>query len=923
MNGGVAYSGSGIYADPYGAGKVRVGKVWSDYENYQPGGLAQTFNVTNKLFWCDIVANTVSDCFNYFIGCNVSFILAPEAGPGTDEMATLVSTPPYNILILSGMSGDSTVFQVAAGANLGSSNSVNTNTIGAGANLGSKVNSNSNSADASQVMKRKHSTLIGPMTPAKDYLTSAFNLFRKKGAKTVFYIHSTQMDIFGQITAGSIPGALENSFTILGNEEIDLSLVASGLNGQGEKDLIKSVLQQMINNGTVPDMLVIITYFSCDNVPQLMKELNLSPSVTILWECPGNLGQYSSEIQSDSQYLVYPSQSDSRLEGDQFSDDPTRPYANRFTSSSSATPMQQAVNAIMNYVPSLMAANNSDFMDAPNETEIATLNVYNSLYSSEFVCYYVVDYAIGEILSSLADSVGDSIKDALQVWESKSLSEQRLELANKANGVNMITFYGLLTVDRFGMNSLKPMVLLQVQSDTADTEPSIIFPDSSLATVEPIYPQPTWNERVASYPGMKSLGEKLIIAALSLHLISSTATIMALIKNRSKKEIKAASLNFTIVIVLGSMLGCAGVFTWLSNPTEIACVLRMPMLIMGFSITLWSLILKVRRIVVIFNNRSASSASLGFVFDRQMMILLTIILTSVFLLLVVPWITLVPQSPTIVVVDPLRPSLNYRECSSSNSEEDNLMMIITVCYIMVTLLLATYYSKGLSKVYAKFNESRPIQTVIGSVTLIMGLLVAFQCLQTSATRTAVMYVRSLVLLTIFSMMVFFLAAYKLSDGGWWWLSFNSSLHNSSSPANANNRSGIVYIYKGNNNNVGLATAGVTGKVVVPVVHQPHVSTERMNVDKGSNSNNSPKAVEQNYIVQMNLPSTPTSAANPLSLQTGSLASISDSPPHASRLSVVRSPRPTIAGASNTSPPRPHSIITPSSPPSIKLYSTTS
>jgi hypothetical protein len=760
---GVLYSSNDAFASPYADLKIDAATISSNYNNKGVTGLNMTFGgLETEIYWYDIAAvnATLQKGVEYLINSNATVINAPIVSAQIGQVINL--TESRGVVVVCGMSADTNLFRKTV----------------------------SSPAAAAAVQVRASSNFVITMTPADNYLSGIYALLKKKGAKTVAYLSYSRTASFDQITTGSFADAIRNSLTIVSHQRINSTTL-----DQERNDAAAALKIIRADSGESLDLLIVATNFGTRTVPRLLRELDFNVGAVYLWEHLNaiNNGNYTNLEKLDAQYFLTLAQSDFRLIGKEYTDDSSRQYATYFVSgttdtSSSILKMQSVFNKMQSEKRAKAGEGNSSYTPRttkgviwtdPTEKPIAAAVGYNSLFASELAVYYVIDYLIGEALLNKDLTAQSSTEDV------------RMEMIRRLGSVNLDSFYGPIVLDRFRANSRKPMVILQLRSvdmstnkliGTLNSEDSlsafstkgtsgvklwIVSPDSSTETIEPIFPMPKWSERLASYPTMESSSEIAIVVIVSLLLGLCVITAIAICMRRNSSRVKAASLSFTLIIVLGCCIQLAGVLTWMLNSVNAACRLRMPILLIGFTTTIWSMIIKCWRIVSIFDNKSASAPR--FVMDRQLWRIFAGIEIFVFLFLVVPWVWLAPYVAVVVVVDPLRPRLNYLECGThsavdahgNRSTSADIMQYATIVYLLLSLAILAYLASRMREVYENFNESRPIVTVVAN-TLLFAALFIIQAIGFT-DRIIALNIRSFILIEVSVVMLYFLAGYKVMD----------------------------------------------------------------------------------------------------------------------------------------------------------------
>lgn len=745
LNVGVMYSSTGTYVYPFSYLKQHAASMWMTHENTHPSGLNATYGIEVQIFWYDVgttssILNATKDGVDYLIHeCNVTAIFPPQDAVAIDYAASLAQE--YQVLVLTGSSADSNIFR--------------------------------SMHNGYQV--RRYLNAFTTMTPASDYVLPVLDLLHKQpyALKTVAYL-TTQLPIHLQVTLGSTTAATKIGYSIVAEETIS---IASLGNMTLEFEEVQRALQRIYALEPKLDLLIVATWFACTTIPTTLQQLQFSPAATFLWECPNQITTFSAQEQVLLQDFFTVSQSDPRLTGNEYTDDATsRGYATLFPPTESASSIQNmlyAFNLAQVGLDTAVAGATSDtsgtgttFEDV-KQVPILKAIPYNALFGSELAAFYILDFAVVESIQSISSTF-----DVAQ-WSTIALQDQRKLLTARAQAVNIMSFFGKISIVN-GMNSLKPMVVLQVLSPGATTpsgsQLGLVYPDASTETVESICPMPAWNERKGVYAIFGTTAEQVVILGItSVLCLGSVLTLAGFIIFRQRPQIRAATPSLTIVMVIGCLMCFASVFTWAHNNTQLACTTRMPLTTLGFSVVMWSVILKIYRILKIFNSNSAIPVKLS---NARLMMYLAVVISMVIIIFGTWWIQF-PLSSQIVVVDPLRVSLNYLECQG-NEEQQQVQQVfwgVLAFYVVGVLAIACHFALQLNNQirslssssfsYDDFNDSKSIAYVVYNTVVGILLVIILQYAENEANRSVIMVARALLLNVVFGIMMISLAGYKV------------------------------------------------------------------------------------------------------------------------------------------------------------------
>ena len=377
---GSMYSSVG-YVATFGPSKVLVGDMWAAWENAR--GMNATLNVEVRMFYYDVRSNAslVAGGVAYLMNaCGVAVLVAPE-GPLAAVAIAAANAIDNTILVLSGMSGDDTLYYDAT-----------TN-------------------------RRRHPNLIGTMSSATSYPATLYSTLANAGARTVLYI-STHHYLYELITLGSIVSALDNYLVVLGN--ITLPLPASVAHETA--DMMAAIAFAVAAYPNV-DLLVVSTVYACNTLPAAMRAHDYNPGATMVWECLNSVdvaGFFSPQEIEDMRFMYVPTQWSPALYGSVFSDG-VRSYANMFPFNI----MYGGGGDVQVDSPLQFAR---DYAAAATLAGVAPQ--LTSLTPTEMACYYIVS-------SAVALSGGSVARAAITVQAQSTYLETFLGLVNvNAQGLN-------------------------------------------------------------------------------------------------------------------------------------------------------------------------------------------------------------------------------------------------------------------------------------------------------------------------------------------------------------------------------------------------------------------------------------------------------------------------------------------------------
>jgi len=260
----------------------------------------------------------------------------------------------------------------------------------------------------------------------------------------------------------------------------------------------------------------------------------------------------------------------------------------------------------------------------------------------------------------------------------------------------------------------EPSVIGQLEVDTtgrlvpgSESTAQIIGANSAYILVTPLsvgnaptYPAPSWNERSQNLGKLDdNAPEQVVTVFCSIAIVYTLCQAIFIIIYRHNPIIRAATPEFCLLCLLGTLLLLIVPFTWSLHNTTESCVARVWFLQLGFSIILSALFIKTFRICRIF---SATKMKVVRITTPELLVSFSIII-SLEIIFTIIWTTVAGSIEVIVVPDVLRPSEDYTTCSGSSTF--NLFTYIAVAVKCIMILLAVILGWKTRKAPSEFNES--------------------------------------------------------------------------------------------------------------------------------------------------------------------------------------------------------------------------
>ena len=315
-----------------------------------------------------------------------------------------------------------------------------------------------------------------------------------------------------------------------------------------------------------------------------------------------------------------------------------------------------------------------------------------------------VTMAAGLVLHKILESTGSTATEALRTTISRFYSA---------------SFIGPIGFSIWGQNNVKDVILLQLDKKK---ELQVIYP-LGFATAPIAFPAPAFRDRVYTYHYLHTTAEIILAAICATLILISVVLGIILIIYQDRKTLAAASPLFLGAILIGSILIYCHYWTWLpqSGYNAAVCHLRYWFLGVGFVFLFGSLFAKSWRIMRLFD---PSERNIFKVTNEQLTLALgSFVVVEVVLLAI--WSATANPKVVTVVLDPLRPRIDYKTCKFGKGNTP--MLIIIVIYNLGLLLYGMYTTVKIWNVPLKiYNESREIAFSMYNLLCFSALAFALQ-----------------------------------------------------------------------------------------------------------------------------------------------------------------------------------------------------
>jgi hypothetical protein len=245
-----------------------------------------------------------------------------------------------------------------------------------------------------------------------------------------------------------------------------------------------------------------------------------------------------------------------------------------------------------------------------------------------------------------------------------------------------------------------------------------------------------------SYISFRSgIGGSMVVFSV-LGIMISLIYIFLFLRYKNTEPIKKAPLNFSLIVILGSILNYASVIFSTGNPDEFKCILNKWFLIIGLSLAFGGLTVKLKKVYVIYKKRELNQ---GYISDVKLYrILIGLIALNTIALIF--WTSF--NSP-IVSKSTNEERINsrviqYDVTRCKNPREQNIVTLFFIyIFNIVILLYGLWLSYKTWTIPQSYTETKFVGTCIFISTL--GIFIAIPLIWFSYTDEINYLIKSLIL----------------------------------------------------------------------------------------------------------------------------------------------------------------------------------
>jgi hypothetical protein len=553
--------------------------------------------------------------------------------------------------------------------------------------------------------QRRFDNLYSNMTPAPNYWKTFLSMLHIQGMQTVSMVWLNGAPD-NDVCMGAVREAQDTQMRVLSTFNISATAPASRM---------ATVLQTIADGTERPDILIVCHRLACASTLSALSATGFTPKALGMFECAG----FTADLVKDPviaqllKFVVTPLQWDFRLRGREYTDDPRRSYADMFSRNTTAIP------SALQFYTRLQAA-------APPG------QILTSLVASQFASLYQLASAVSDCNCSLP-----------------------LGIHGGLDRVYMPSFFGTIANNDLGQNDLREMVLIQIDNQL---KPQIIAPYSS-ATMAPVFPIPTWTERTKSSWDKTSFS-KVVVVAVILCLMAVLAGVLIVVLHDTK-SIRATSYKFSLATLAGFCVIALSTLTWTIDDTALNCSARVPVHLLGFTLTLCPILAKTVRILFIFRQKKMKTRTIT---DMQVLVLSLLLATPMWIVGII-WMAYDAGSLKLVtvVVDPLRPSLNFDMCTFADATAGFTFLVIELVLALGMLILGSVIAFMVRGAYSLFNDARPIAWSMYNLTVMLALTIILTFSFNDSERNTVFLLRSFCVQVSFAISMGLLFAGRIMD----------------------------------------------------------------------------------------------------------------------------------------------------------------
>lgn len=511
------------------------------------------------------------------------------------------------------------------------------------------------------VGQRRFDELFGVINLSSDYMEPVVQLTKLAGASSIAFFHQTGLFATTMCEQAHTFASFFGFDTVYDVYSLDQTSDAS----------YETLFSQLEANK--PDVVIGCTLnTACTQFMEMAYTRNYLPKFLALSVCVGT-SSVEESLGSKFNYIAGPVQWDKRCAD------------SACTESSSAS--------LVHFY------NQESQITAPNEFNDAYLNFSGVEPSYQAAGSMATLYSLAYAVQRAASNATDKMRTALE-------------------DVSQPSYYGLIEGSRLGANREKQMIILQYDSTQAA---QIVYPLSS-DTSGVIYPIPSWDERTYVRRLYALPAEQFMIGLVTATSIMIVSLIITMIVHRNHSAVKATSVLFVSLSLTGLLITNLSLIAWPAENDEYTCMTRPWLASIGMTLFLSPIAAKMYRIKTIFDHINAPIRISELKVDDKTLLKYVGLMTVPTVIVLMIMQIFDPLSSTIVVTDPIRPSLNYTDCQSKSVVYG--WILVTYFFALMVALAVLSFQTRLS--WDKFKESQQMAFALYGFLLASVVLLALQ-----------------------------------------------------------------------------------------------------------------------------------------------------------------------------------------------------
>jgi ABC-type branched-subunit amino acid transport system substrate-binding protein len=312
---------------------------------------------------------------------------------------------------------------------------------------------------------------------------------------------------------------------------------------------------------------------------------------------------------------------------------------------------------------------------------------------------------------------------------------------------------------------------------------SVVWPDGT--TDVPIAVDP----RTTRWLSWKSAAGIVLAAVAGCGLLLIGVMILLMVMWRESPILISATYPFLVLILLGAGLGFGSMFTWIGEPTDWICALRIWLPPMALVIMLTPLLAKTWRLHRIFTLSTLKRTPI----PLWKLIVMVSCLSLIQVAICIAWISAGTIKP-VIIDDKQNVTRAYKICAQNNV--NRICAYVTYGYLGLLMLIGAYYAFRVRNLPKDFNESRWIGFSIYN-TLLFSIIIVILGYSLTDFKVTVLILICVCTLAITFGVVGLMMAPKL-----WDLVLHPDRRTSGSGSTLNNSGGSMHTPRGSKKHQG-------------------------------------------------------------------------------------------------------------------------